>query len=172
MLRPKVGVSACLLGEPVRYDGDHRRDAFVVEELGRVFEWVRVCPEVEAGFGVPRETLRLEGPKHFPRLRSTQTRIDHTERLESWCEARIAALPTDLCGFVFKAGSPSCGPARVALHPEDGGEPSPSGAGLFARAIRRRFPDLPCIDEQDLRDAGKAAAFARAVEERFRARVA
>lgn len=164
-MKPKVGVSACLLGERVRYDGDHRRDRFVVEELGARFLWVPVCPEVEAGFGVPRETLQLEGEAAAPRMVTTATRVDRTGALIAWTRGRLAGLPGDLSGFIFKRGSPSCGPRGVKLLPAGGaGEPQPVAAGLFARAWIDAHPDLPAADEEMLADRDFAAEFIRRVE--------
>ena len=166
MPKPKVGVSACLLGERVRYDGDHRRERIVAEELGARFEWIVVCPEVEVGFGVPRETLRLEGDPDAPSLLTTATRHDRTERMRAWCRERVAALPADLAGFIFKARSPSCGPSGVKLFGSDGSESSALTRGLFAHAVFTRFPELPMIDEEGLRDPARAAGFLRAVAHR------
>lgn len=158
-------MSACLLGERVRYDGDHRRSPRVAEELGRLFEWVVICPEVEAGFGVPRETLQLEGESARPRLVTTQTRLDRTEEMRAWCRARVDALPRDLCGFVFKAGSPSCGPRDVRLYTEGAAAPEPIAVGLFAHAVGERFPDLPVADEEELADPARTADFVRRVQD-------
>lgn len=164
-MAPKVGISACLLGERVRYDGDHRRDPYIVDELGARFEWVAVCPEVEAGFGVPRETLRLEGEADAPRLVTTGTRSDRTAQMSSWVRERLAELPDDLCGFIFKKGSPSCGPRRVKLFAADGGtaEPRRIAAGLFARAWIDAHPDRPAADEEMLADRAFARAFVEKV---------
>ncbi len=163
---PKVGISACLLGERVRYDGDHRRDPFIADELGAQFEWVAVCPEAEAGFGVPRETLRLEGDVGSPRLLTTGTRIDRTAAMSSWVRRSLAALPDDLCGFILKKGSPSCGPRGVKLFAADDrtAEPRLIAAGLFARAWMDAHPDRPVADEEMLADR----AFARSFVERVR----
>ena len=176
MRKPIVGVSACLLGERVRYDGDHRRSTFVAEDLGARFTWVVVCPEVEAGFGVPRETMRLEGDPEAPRLFSTRTREDRTARMAEWCRARVAALPAQICGFVLKRGSPSCGPERVkvyrALDAAGTTESSTEdGMGFFAAALRARFPGLPLADEERLEDPASAREFIAQVEERFRSRL-
>ncbi|MBF0496332.1 MAG: DUF523 domain-containing protein, partial [Deltaproteobacteria bacterium] len=106
----KIGVSACLLGEQVRYDGGHRRNPFIADTLGQFVQFVPVCPEAECGFGVPRETMRLVGDPEAPRLVTTQTGQDHTNRMRAWTEHRVAELGgDDLSGFIFKSGSPSCG---------------------------------------------------------------
>jgi uncharacterized protein YbbK (DUF523 family) len=162
MGKAKVGVSRCLLGERVRYDGDHRREAIVAEEFGRRFEWVVVCPEFEVGFGVPRETLQLEGDPAAPSLVTTSTRRDQTERMRDWCRERVTDLPDDLAGFILKARSPSCGPAGVKLFGTGGTAVTGVTRGLFAEAVFTRFPDLPMIDEEGLRDPARADEFVRA----------
>ena len=106
----RVGVSACLLGEPVRYDGRHKRDAFLTDVLGKHVEWVPVCPELEVGMGVPRESVRLEGDVDAPRMVGVRSRIDHTAAMRRFAAERVRQLAAlDLQGYVFKKGSPSCG---------------------------------------------------------------
>ena len=172
-MRPlRVGVSACLLGERVRYDGDHRRDRFLVERLGRRFAWVLVCPETEAGFGVPREMLRLVGDVAAPRMLGTETGRDRTQEMQAWAVATAESLePLGLCGFVLKRGSPSCGPGGVKLYAtaEQGEEPRLDATGLFARALAERYPGLPLADEEMLADHRIAAVFLRRVRARWRA---
>ncbi len=149
----RVGVSACLLGEPVRYDGGHKRDPYIVETLGKFFEFVPVCPEVECGLGVPREPMRLEGDPGAPRLVTINTRVDLTDQMRQWALGRVAELADeDLCGYIFKSKSPSSGMARVKVY-NDKGVPSPHGTGLFARAFMDRFPRIPVEDEGRLHDA-------------------
>jgi uncharacterized protein YbbK (DUF523 family) len=155
--RIRVGISACLLGQKVRYDGGHKRCRPVTDTLGRIFEWVPVCPEVELGLGVPRETLRLEGRSGSPRLVFRDTRDDITDRMTAWSRRRLAQLERlDLCGFVLKSRSPSCGMSRVKVFRAGAsGRPSLRGVGLFARALMDRFPLLPVEEEGRLR--GRAA---------------
>ena len=106
----KIGVSSCLLGNAVRYDGGHKLDIYLRDTLGKLVEWVPICPEVEAGLTVPREPMQLAGDRAAPRLLTIQTGIDHTERVAQWAHARLVRLEKeDLCGYVFKARSPSCG---------------------------------------------------------------
>jgi uncharacterized protein YbbK (DUF523 family) len=171
-MRPiRVGVSACLLGERVRWDGDDRRDRFLAERLGRRLAWVLVCPEAEAGFGVPRETLRLVGDAAAPRMLGTETGRDRTEEMLAWALATVESLePLGLCGFVLKRGSPSCGPDGVRLYatPDRGEEPRPAATGLFARVLAERYPGLPLADEEMLADRGTAAGFLRRVRARWR----
>lgn len=148
----RIGVSACLLGQNVRFDGGHKRDAFLVETLGPFVEWVVVCPEVEAGFGTPRESMHLLRRGGDVRLVTTRTGIDHTERMRRYAAARVAALRDyDLCGFVLKKNSPSCGVERVKVKGARGGTVA-NGRGLFASALLHAYPDLPVEEEGRLCD--------------------
>jgi uncharacterized protein YbgA (DUF1722 family)/uncharacterized protein YbbK (DUF523 family) len=148
----RLGVSACLLGQKVRYDGGHKRDAFLVEVFGRYVEWVPVCPEVEMGLGVPRDTLRLELQGDDIRLIMPDTGADYTERMRAFAAKRLAALAGErLCGYIFKKDSPSCGMERVRLYPSHG-MPHKAGQGLFAAALMQHFPHLPTEEEGRLND--------------------
>jgi uncharacterized protein YbbK (DUF523 family)/uncharacterized protein YbgA (DUF1722 family) len=147
----RVGISTCLLGERVRFDGGHKRDLFLVETLGRYVEWVSVCPEVEAGLGVPRESMRLRRIEGRVRLVTTKTGIDHTDALLRHATRRVAALRAhDLCGYVLKRSSPSCGMERVKVYGRDG--PIATGRGLFAEALLEAFPHLPVEEEGRLQE--------------------
>jgi len=147
----KIGVSSCLLGNAVRYDGGHKLDLYLRDLLGQIVEWVPICPEVEAGLTVPREPMQLSGNPAAPRLLTIQTGIDHTERVAQWAQAKLVQLEkTDLCGFVFKARSPSCGVHDTRIMTSSGGTAG-LGPGLFAAAFMRRFPSLPAEDEERLR---------------------
>ena len=147
----RIGVSTCLLGEHVRFDGGHKRDAFLVETFGRFVEWVPVCPEVEAGLGVPREALHLRRVADQVRLVTAKTNIDHTDALRHYAARRVAALAAhDLCGYVLKKNSPSCGMERVKIYGHSG--PVGNGRGLFAAALLQAFPRLPVEEERRLRD--------------------
>jgi uncharacterized protein YbbK (DUF523 family) len=149
--RPRLGISACLLGDEVRYDGGHKRNAYLTDVLGRRVEWLRVCPEFEVGMGTPRETLQLVRDGDRIRMLTTRSRMDHTDAMESWARARVEALASEkLSGYVLKKDSPSCGP-DVKLFDSSGGEAG-RGRGLFADALVRRFPDLPVEDEGRLAD--------------------
>ncbi len=149
----KLGISTCLLGEKVRYDGGHKRDRYLVEVIGPFVEWVPVCPEVECGLPIPRESMRLVGSPENPRLLTHRTRIDHTERLFSWAEQRLSRLESEeICGFIFKSKSPSSGMRDIKVH-NDNGMPVGKTSGLFARELMRRFPSLPVEDEGRLNDA-------------------
>jgi uncharacterized protein YbgA (DUF1722 family)/uncharacterized protein YbbK (DUF523 family) len=163
----RLGVSACLLGDRVRYDGGHKRDAFLVDTLGPFVTWVPVCPEVELGLGVPRPTLRLVGDAAAPRLVVEKTGEDLTHRMQRYAEARVAELAAlALDGYVLKRGSPSCGLERVRVH----GERGPLGAtarGLYADTLLRRLSALPVEEEGRLTDPGLREHF---VERVFAAR--
>jgi uncharacterized protein YbgA (DUF1722 family)/uncharacterized protein YbbK (DUF523 family) len=150
--RPRLGVSSCLLGQKVRYDGGHKRDAFLVDTLGKFVEWAPVCPEVECGLSVPREAMRLVGSAASPRLVTQKTRIDHTPRMTLWAGRRLRQLESeDLCGYVFKSKSPSSGMERVKVY-DANGVPSKSGVGIWARAFMEHFPLLPVEEEGRLHD--------------------
>ena len=149
----KLGVSRCLLGENVRYDGGHKLDRFLRDTLGPFVHYVPVCPEVECGLPVPREAMRLVGDPDRPRLLTQKTGIDHTERMTSWAGEALDRLEAEgLCGFVFKYGSPSSGMSQVKVYPPGGGVPSRRGVGVFARLFMQRFPLLPVEDEGRLHD--------------------
>jgi len=148
----RVGVSTCLLGEEVRYDGGHKLDRYIVNTLGRFFEWVPVCPEVEVGLSVPRESMRLEGDPSAPRLIGAKSGTDYTDRMQSWASQRVEELAAEgLHGFIFKKDSPSSGLFRVRVYNQHG-MPQRNGTGLFAGAVRDRFPLLPLEEEGRLHD--------------------
>lgn len=150
----KVGVSACLLGEKVRYDGGHKHDHYITDTLGRFFSFVPVCPEVESGMTIPREAMRLEGDPESPRLMTRMSRVDKTGQMLSYCRTKVAELEkADLCGFIFKKDSPSSGLFRVKVY-DDKGMPKKVGSGLFAAAMAKQFPLLPLEEEGRLFDAG------------------
>jgi len=148
----RIGVSTCLLGENVRYDGGHQLDRYLRDTLGAYFTYVPVCPEVECGLSIPREAMRLVGDPASPRLVTIRSGEDHTERMRSWAQDRLEALEKeDLCGFIFKAGSPSSGMERVKVY-DANGVPAKKGRGLFARAFMERFPRIPVEEDGRLHD--------------------
>ena len=150
----KLGISMCLLGEPVRYDGGHKWDRFLTDTLGKYVEFIPVCPEMECGLGVPREAMRLVGNLEKPRLVTIRSNVDHTERMIQWAQRRIAELKKeDLCGFIFKSDSPSSGMERVKVYNEKG-IPVKQGVGVFAGEFMARFPLLPVEEEGRLHDPG------------------
>jgi uncharacterized protein YbgA (DUF1722 family)/uncharacterized protein YbbK (DUF523 family) len=149
----RVGVSACLLGQEVRYDGGHKRDRWLTEVLGKWATFVPVCPEVEIGLGIPRPTIRLErGADGGVRLVEPRGGEDLTARMEAYAARRVAALRReDLDGYVLKKNSPSCGRERVRVHGPRGGARR-DGTGLFAAALREGLPLLPVEEEGRLED--------------------
>src|SRR4030067_1784376 len=147
MERIKLGVSTCLLGESVRYDGGHKLDRFLTDTLGQYVEYVPVCPEVECGLPIPREAMHLEGNPDSPRLVTTRTKQDMTDRMVKWARKRVVELEKeDLCGFIFKSNSPSSGMERVRVYNEKG-FPIKKGVGMFAKIFMEHFPLLPVEDE-------------------------
>jgi len=150
----KLGVSSCLLGEKVRFDGGHKLDHFLTDTLGAYVDWVLVCPEVESGLLVPREAMHLVGDAEAPRLVTIRTGVDHTSRMRQWAKQKVTALVAeDLCGFVFKSRSPSSGMRGVKIYSPEG-IPISTGSGIFAKAFQDRFPLLPVEDEGRLHDPG------------------
>jgi uncharacterized protein YbgA (DUF1722 family)/uncharacterized protein YbbK (DUF523 family) len=148
----RVGISACLLGQEVRFDGGHKRDRYLTDTLGKYFEWVPVCPEVELGLGTPRETLRLAGDPGNPRLVFCKTGGDITAGMKAWARSRLEALARlDLSGYILKSDSPSCGMERVRVY-RPSGIPGKDGMGIYARALLERFPLLPVEEEGRLHD--------------------
>ena len=149
----RLGISRCLLGDEVRFDGGHKRDNFLTDVFGPYVEWVPVCPEVEAGLGTPREAMRLVGDPQHPRLLTIKSGKDHTRALKEMTTGRLVELgKSDLSGFVFKRGSPSCGIERVRVYTEHA-MPSHNGVGIFARAFVAHFPLIPVEEEGRLCDA-------------------
>jgi uncharacterized protein YbgA (DUF1722 family)/uncharacterized protein YbbK (DUF523 family) len=148
----RIGISSCLLGERVRYDGGHKRDSFLADIFGRYVEWVAVCPEFEMGLGVPRESLRLVNEHGHVQLIAPNSGLDHTDLMTTYAEKRLTELETQqLCGYVLKRSSPSCGMERVRVY-RNGVPLHKSGRGLFAENLLRRFPCLPVEEEGRLND--------------------
>ena len=147
-----IGVSSCLLGEEVRFDGGHKKDGYITGVLAQYFSWVPVCPEMEIGLGTPRETLRLVGDSERPRMIATKSGTDLTEAMITYAGQRVRELgEKGLSGYILKRASPSCGMARVKIYTEDG-MPARAGSGLFARALMDAFPLLPVEEEGRLTD--------------------
>lgn len=148
----KIGISTCLLGENVRYDGGHKRDNYLVNILGRYVEYVPVCPEVECGMPIPREAMRLIGNPGSPRLVQRSSGTDVTNQMEEWIPGKLKQLEKEqLCGFIFQKNSPSSGLYRIKVYNEKGmGEKK--GVGIFARAFTKQFPYLPVEDDGRLHD--------------------
>ena len=153
-VRPRVGISRCLLGDEVRYDGGHKLESTLIDELGSVVEWVPVCPEVEVGMGVPREPIQLVTDGRGLRLVGVASGVEWTDRMQTWAQRRLTELGgLGLSGFVLKARSPSCGLRDVPIR---GAVP---GLGMFAAALTAALRDLPVEDEERLRDPQLRAVF-------------
>ncbi|HDH34829.1 MAG TPA: DUF523 domain-containing protein [Nitrospirae bacterium] len=146
----RIGISSCLLGEHVRYDGEHKQDHYLTDTLGKYVKWVPVCPEVEYGLPVPREPMRLVGDPIAPRIVTITTGIDHTDGILKWTRFRLKELERDnLCGFIFKSSSPSSGYKGVKIYSPTGIR---RGSGIFAGAFMKHFPLIPVEDEVRLHD--------------------
>jgi len=152
MEKISLGISACLLGQKVRYDGGHKLDCLLTDTLGQYVRYIPVCPEVEAGFSIPRKPFRLIGPPKNPRLVTIRTSQDQTARMLQWARKRTKELGKEgLCGYIFKSGSPSCGIEGVKVYGQNG-VPAKVGVGIFARVFMEHFPLLPVEDEGRLSD--------------------
>lgn len=147
---PRIGISSCLLGEAVRFDGGHKRDAFVNQVLREYFEFVPCCPEVDIGLGVPRQPIRLErraGSLRVVGVRRPQ--LDVSAALDERGRRMVRDNP-DISGYILKSRSPSCGMQRVKVY--GAGAPEADGVGGFAAALLREWPDLPVEEEGRLND--------------------
>ncbi len=149
----RIGVSSCLLGQKVRYDGGHKRDSFIADLLARFVEFVPVCPEMEIGLGAPRDSIHLAEINGDIRLVNPKTGLDLTDAMTAWAHRRLALLEkAPLSGFILKKDSPSCGMERVRVHHE-GKPPTKEGVGLFARLLLSRWPTLPVEEDGRLNDS-------------------
>ncbi|WP_336213691.1 YbgA family protein [Nonomuraea sp. LPB2021202275-12-8] len=158
--RPRIAISSCLLGVPVRYNGGHSRDRFLDDTLSQHVDWIPICPEMEIGLGAPRDALRLEDSEGGPHLVTRRTGQDHTEPMNALATSRIPRLDAD--GYVFKAKSPSCGVRGVTLH-RGGTVVDHKHRGLFAAAVMDAHPLLPVEDEGRLHDPVLREAFVERV---------
>jgi len=151
----RLGVSSCLLGEEVRFDGGHKRDSFLLETLGSMVEWVSVCPEVEVGLGTPREAIQLirdRGNLNGVRLVTRQTGVDLTRRMREYARRRVRELTNErLSGYILKKDSPTCGMEQVRVWHRNGSNEQ-NGRGIFAAELLRQFPTMPVEEEGRLRD--------------------
>ena len=144
--RIRIGISSCLLGQAVRYDGGHKHNGYITESLGQLFEFVPFCPEVAIGLGVPRPPIRLVAVKHGARARGVKdASLDVTDQLTAYAE-KVAPTLADVSGYILKKGSPSCGMERVKVY-SDKGKPGGSASGLYAGALMARLPELPFEEE-------------------------
>ncbi len=154
MEKLRLGVSSCLLGDRVRYDGGHKYESWIVDTLGPYADFVSLCPESESGLPIPRETIDLMGSKDDYRVLTTNSRVDHSQRLQDWSLAAIKKLKeARLCGFILKSESPSCGMGLLKIYSLQGELLSETGVGIFARELMRAFPLLPIEEEVNLQDA-------------------
>jgi len=152
MKKVKLGVSSCLIGNNVRYDGGHKLDKYIKDTIGKHFDFVPVCPEVEYGLPVPREAMHLVGDLETARIITIDSKTDHTEGMKRWIINKLEILACEgLCGFIFKSRSPSSGLRDINIYNEDGTSIY-KGSGIFAAAFIKRFPYIPVIDEEGLKD--------------------
>lgn len=158
----RIGISACLLGEAVRYDGGHKRDAYLVDILGPLVDWVPTCPEMDLGLGTPREPIRLvrrDAGANGLRLQASNTTVDLTRRMYNYARRQVKVLArSNLDGYILKEGSPSCGMARVRIW-NNAGRPVGNGRGMFAEALMSALPDLPIEDEARLQNPRRREHF-------------
>lgn len=165
--KPLVGISQCLLGESVRYDGGHKRHSLIMEELGSQVEWVPVCPEVEMGLPVPREAMILTGDPKSPRLMGRDSGKDYTNEMTEYCRQKVLKLKTDgLDGFIFKKLSPSCGVMSVSTYDDVNSKNSlGTSSGLFAAMVQNLIPSLPIVEESELDSSESIAIFIQRMKE-------
>lgn len=148
----KVGISTCLLGQKVRFDGGHKQDRYITDILGDYFRFVPVCPELEIGMGVPREAVRLQGDETSPRMIGGKSGKDWTDKMNRYTEKRVKRRDlSDICGYILKKDSPSCGMERVKVY-DSKGMPQRKAVGLFAAGLLKQFPLLPVEEEGRLND--------------------
>ncbi|MCU7958564.1 MAG: DUF523 domain-containing protein [gamma proteobacterium symbiont of Bathyaustriella thionipta] len=161
--KPLIAVSACLLGQKVRYDGRCKPLPLLLQEWSALFDYYPLCPETGMGLGVPRPAVQLMGDIERPRVIGVQdTSLDITEDLYRYARTHVRNLPL-LCGAVLKSASPSCGVRQVKLFSADGARMSRSGTGIYAREWMRQYPHLPIQDEQALQDAESRKQFVERV---------
>ena len=149
----KIGVSSCLIGEEVRWNGGHKKDRYVQGVLDNYFEYVPTCPEVDVGMGIPRETVALYGVLEDHKMISKKSQTDWTAKMNTYMKGRISTLrKNDLCGYIFKSKSPSCGIGRVPIYSKFGSNKVRHGPGMFASAFMKTLPLIPVEDEGSLHD--------------------
>lgn len=167
---PCVCISRCLLGQKVRYDGRNALAPWITQEMGGLFKWVPVCPESECGLPIPREPIRLEGDAHSPRLVDIKSRTDYLEQMLDWTEKALVRLREErVCGFILKSRSPSCAAREKIPVYDPAGRAVGISLGIFARAARSAFPDLPVEDEFRLKSAPVREDFVKSALRLFRA---
>lgn len=163
MERPRIAISSCLLGERVRYDGGHKRNLRITDELSQQFDWLPLCPELEAGLGVPRPPVRLVGDRQHPRaLGVDNPELDVSAALTDCAQRMLPGLQS-VSGYIFKSRSPSCGLIDTPLIDSKGHDNGVT-TGIYAALVKAAMPDLPLIDEQQLEQADRREQFLRDVE--------
>ena len=151
--KPKLGISACLMGDEVRFNGGHKESQLCTRELTQYFEFVTACPEVAIGMGIPREPIRLVGDAQSPQaVGSVNRELNVTQSLADY-GVRMAEEFSDICGYIFMQKSPSCGLERVKVYRENGAPVDGGGRGIYAQAFCERHPDLPVEEDGRLNDA-------------------
>jgi len=159
-MKPRVGISSCLLGQPVRYDGGHKREASILETLGPLVEWVPVCPEIDIGLGVPRPPIDLRQTSRGITLVMPETGRDLTAEMRAYAGKKVAALAAmQLSGYVLKSKSPSCGLGSTKVYDEHGSLLHRQGTGVFAAVLKERHPDLPVEEESALTHPDRLRTF-------------
>lgn len=159
---PKIGISSCILGHHVRYDGDIKSFPEICDALSQHFELVSVCPEVEIGLSVPRPPVQLSENLEHPKMTGRDDpSIDVTDSMYQFCNSKPQQL-TDLCGYIFKSKSPSCGVRNIPVFGQDE-ILSDNHRGLFAHAMMTLFPDMPIVDETELASAAQRNQFIQLV---------
>jgi uncharacterized protein YbgA (DUF1722 family)/uncharacterized protein YbbK (DUF523 family) len=162
-VKPKVGISSCLMGNNVRFDGGHKKSKFIMDTLSEFVDFVPICPEVEMGLSTPRETLRLIGKEQSAlRLIGNKTRTDYSAGMNDWASKKIRKIQTlELDGFVLQKGSPSCGLERVRMYPDENrkAQPQPKAVGLFAQKLKENLPNLPLCENGWLNDSQLRESF-------------
>jgi len=160
----KIGISSCLLGNNVRYDGGNRLDHYILDTFGTIVEWVPICPEVESGMTVPREPMQLVGDPAHPHLITVKSRMDRTDELVRWINITVRELEqSGIRGFILKARSPSCGTRSAELFSISGISVGVT-SGLFAGAVLERFTLIPVVDEEVLRDPDTGERFLKQIQ--------
>jgi len=152
-VKPLIAVSACLLGQRVRYDGASKPEPLLLEDWSQQFDYFPLCPETGMGLGVPRPAVQLMGDIEHPRVIGVHDAgLDISKDLYRYAQQHVKSLPL-LCGVILKSGSPSCGVRQVKLFSADGARMSRTGIGIYARELMRQYPGLPVQDELALQDA-------------------
>lgn len=148
----KIGISGCLLGEKIRFDGGHKHDHFITDTMGKFVSFVSICPEVESGMGIPREAVRLVSLNNSLRMLGTKSKTDHTDSMIAWSNKRLKEIAVlDLSGYILKKNSPSCGMTRVKVY-DSTGIPAKTDSGIFAGLLLQQFPLLPVEEDGRLND--------------------